>query len=156
MWALLIPTIPITLIKNYTNLSYVSMTGIACGIAATILLISYCSEQLATGNYPHEEVKVFDLNAVFGHVGIAIFLFQRNAIVINVRAETKHRHRYPKLLYWAVICIILWYFLISLVSYFTFRSELKSYVTYNLIPDNLVSILTNLFFSINTLTSYPV
>ena len=31
-----------------------------------------------------------------------------------------------------------------------------SYITYNLTPDNAMSVLINLFFTINTFTSYPV
>ena len=93
MWILLIPTIGVCLIRTYTRLSYVSMTGIFFGIIATILLVIYCASELKAGNYAHEPVKVFDLNEVFGHIGIAIFLFQRNAIVINLRASAVHRHK---------------------------------------------------------------
>ena len=76
--------------------------------------------------------------------------------MLNLRHTAKHRHRYPSLLYYSILTVMVWYFTISLTSYFTFRSETKSYITYNLVPDEWLSICVNLFFAINTLTSYPV
>lgn len=43
-WLLIIPTIPICLIKTYTYLSYVSMAGIGCAFLGGILLIAICGD----------------------------------------------------------------------------------------------------------------
>ena len=59
-YLLMIPTIPICLIKSYTKLSYVSLGGIACATLGSLLLIAYCSIKLAEDQYIHEEVKTFD------------------------------------------------------------------------------------------------
>ena len=51
-YLMLIPTIPLSLLKTYTYLSYVSMTGVACALVGGFLLIGYCSNELVVGTEP--------------------------------------------------------------------------------------------------------
>ena len=36
------------------------------------------------------EMKVIDVGQIFGNIGVAVCLFEGNAIVTNIRAETKN------------------------------------------------------------------
>jgi amino acid permease len=85
---MLIPTIPLSLLKTYTYLSYVSMSGIACACIGGCLLIGYCTDKLATGTAPEGDIKIFEYTQFFGYVGIAMFSFEGNGIVINLKAAS--------------------------------------------------------------------
>jgi len=64
---------------------------------------------------------VFDIGQFFGYIGIAMFSFEGNGIVINLRAETKDKKSYPSLLRGAIASIIVWFMIIAIVSYATFK-----------------------------------
>ena len=153
---LLIPTIPISLIKTYSFLSYVSLFGIVLGLIGTFMLITYCAGDLIDGTYVKEEVVVFDIKEVLSHIGIAIFVFQRNSVILNLQANAKNKERYPYLLYLAVFIVMIWYMCIAFVGYFDFRSKTEEFITSNLEPLGPFEITTNLMFCANALTSYPI
>lgn len=154
---MLIITIPLSLVKTYTYLSYVSMVGIACALVGGFMLIGYCSDTIATGHQVAGEMKLFDIKAFFGYIGIAMFAFEGNGVVINLKAEARDKQRYPLLLQLAILSIIIWFMVIGTLSYATFKSEagLYDYVTSNL-PLSAFTIAINILFCINTLTSYPL
>lgn len=129
---MMIPTIPICLIKTYTYLSYVSMGGISCALLGGILLISYCGDKLSHDTYVHEDMKVFDVSQFFGYIGIAMFIFEGNGIVLNLNNEAKDKSKYPKILVSAVITVIIWYLCLSMVCYSTYRGQTGEFITDNL------------------------
>jgi len=88
---MLIITIPLSLVKTYTYLSYVSIFGIACALVGGFMMIGYCSEIIATGQQVQGEMKLFNVKAFFGYIGIAMFAFEGNAVVINLRAEARNK-----------------------------------------------------------------
>lgn len=58
---MIIPTLPISFIRNYTYLSFVSLPGIVVGIIGTIMILIYCGHSLSDGNYNHEPNKDFNV-----------------------------------------------------------------------------------------------
>jgi amino acid permease len=120
---MLVVTIPLSIIKTYTYLSYVSMVGIFCATLGGMILIGFCSNQLVTNQAPSGEVKVFDISQFFGYVGIAMFAFEGNGIVINLKAATLNKQRYPSLLRFAMVTIIVWYMILATVSYATYKDQ---------------------------------
>eukprot|EP00347_Sterkiella_histriomuscorum_P016583 403352633 len=152
---LMIPTIPICLIKTYTYLSYVSMTGIFCAFLGGIIMIGICGSELNNGTYVHEPVRVFDVENFFGYIGIAMFIFEGNGIVLNLNHEAKDKKKYPKILTSAVITVITWYMIMTFVCYFTYRGLSMEYITSNL-KINGLTIFVYILFSYNAIASYPV
>jgi amino acid permease len=154
---MLIITIPLSLLKSYTYLSYVSMVGIACALVGGFMMIGYCSDTIASGHQVAGDMEVFNIKAFFGYIGIAMFAFEGNGVVINLKAEARDKNRYPVILQLAILSIIVWYMTIGTLSYATFKAEtgLHDYVTSNL-PLSAFTIPINIFFCINTLTSYPI
>ena len=128
---MLVIAIPLSLIKTYTYLSYVSFAGISCTLVGGLMLIGYCSNEIALGHTKDLPVKVFDVSQFFGYIGIAMFSFEGNGIVINLKAEAKDKKVYPSLLRLAILTVIVWYMVIAFVTYATFKSEtgLTDYVT---------------------------
>ena len=123
-------TIPLSLLKTYTYLSYVSMAGIGCSLLAGLLLIGYLSNELATGHAVPGSVKVFDFGQFFGYMGIAMFAFEGNGIVINLKAEAQDKKRYPHLLRMSILTVIVWYMIIANIAYATYKGDagLKDYI----------------------------
>ncbi|CDW84980.1 UNKNOWN [Stylonychia lemnae] len=152
---MLIPTIPISLIKTYTYLSYVSMVGILCAVTGGIMMIGYMGKELEDGTYVQEDMKLFDVSQFFGHIGIAMFIFEGNGVVLNLNHVAKNQKKYPSILTSAVVSVIIWYLIISCIGYSTFRGEVKEYVTSNL-PISGFTILIYVLFSFNAIASYPV
>ena len=115
-------TIPLSLLKTYTYLSYVSIAGIATGLIGGLLLIGYCGNVIAAGEADPGSMKVFDISQFFGYIGIAMFAFEGNGVVINLRAEAKDKDKYPRILRSAVLTIISCYMILSMIAYGTFKS----------------------------------
>ena len=62
IYILILPSIPISMIKTYTYLSYVSMAGVAGSFLAGLMMIGYCGNKLENDTYVHSEIKVFDIS----------------------------------------------------------------------------------------------
>jgi amino acid permease len=91
IYLLLIPSIPISMIKTYTYLSYVSMFGIFGATIGGFMMIGFLSNKLSNDDYSHEELNLFDISSIFANIGITIFVFEGNGVVINLRAEAKNK-----------------------------------------------------------------
>jgi hypothetical protein len=102
-------------------------------------------------------MKIFEVKEFFGYIGIAMFAFEGNGVVINLRAEARDKVRYPTILNLAIFVIIVWYMILATLAYATFKGDAGSYdyVTSNL-PLNAFTIPINILFCINALTSYPL
>jgi len=43
-------------------------------------------------------IVYFDFLGMIGHIGVAMFVFEGNAVIMNVRAEAKNKDKYPLML----------------------------------------------------------
>ncbi len=102
-------------------------------------------------------IKLFDVSQFFGYIGIAMFSFEGNGIVINLRAAARNKRKFPNLLKAALLTIIIWYMILGSLSYATYKQETEKedYITQNL-PINAFTIVINIVLSINAITSYPL
>jgi len=95
---LTIPALPISFIETYTFLSYFVMFGMTVAMAGLFSMMGLCSKEiyLNTGCDPSNpdlglcETKIFNPAEVFGHIGFAMYMFEGNACVVNIRAEAKN------------------------------------------------------------------
>jgi amino acid permease len=94
---LTIPALPVSFIRTYTFVSYVVMVGITVAIAGLVSMMGYTTEVMTnkTGcnvlEPPYEcSIQTWSTIGVFGHIGFAMFVFEGNAAVINIRSEAKH------------------------------------------------------------------
>lgn len=84
-----------------------------------------------------------------------MFIFEGNGIVLNLNNEAKDKRKYPNILSGAVVTVIIWYMVLSMVCYFTYRGQAEDYITANL-AINGFTIFLYVLFSLNAITSYPV
>lgn len=92
---------------------------------------------------------------VFGHIGVAMFVFEGNAVIMNVRAETKNKKQYPKILVLAIVSTLSLFMVFALICYLTFGEDTNSILTLSL-PVNGFSIFVITCVCVNALCSYPV
>lgn len=55
----------------------------------------------------------------------------------------------------AILSVIIWYMLVAVISYLTYKQDTMEYVTSNL-EINAFTIVINILFCINAITSYPI
>ena len=93
---------------------------------------------------------------MFGNIGVAIFVFEGNACVINVRSETKNQDKYHIILSSAVGTIMTLFMVFSTFGYVVYKGETNPIFTLNLQPIN--GLVTFILFCVcmNAFVSYPV
>jgi hypothetical protein len=131
------------------------MSGIFGAILGGILLMSYMGKELSDGHAAPGDIKLFDISQVFGYIGITIFVFEGNGVVINLRSEAQNKKAYPLILKMAVLSIVVWYMSLSTVSYITYKNTIKDFITESL-PITAFTIFIHICISYNALTSYPI
>ncbi len=58
---------------------------------------------------------------MMGHIGVAMFVFEGNAVIMNVRAETKNQDKYPMILKLAIIFTVCLFMSFASICYLTYR-----------------------------------
>ena len=58
---------------------------------------------------------------MLGHIGVAMFVFEGNAVIMNVRAETKDINRYPIILNGAILFTVVLFMSFASLCYLTYR-----------------------------------
>lgn len=87
---LTIPALPISWIESYTFLSYFMGAAVSIATLGMALIFAYLGAKIHNNETVEGDIKVFDTFQVFGNLGVAMFVFEGNAVVINIRAETKN------------------------------------------------------------------
>lgn len=149
-------SIPMSWIRTYTMLSYFSIVGVLGCCIGICMLLGWCSALIADGKDHISEVKLWNTVNFFGHLGLAMFAFEGNGVVLNIRNETKNKHKYPVILISAMFFLIIVYMVNAVLCYFTFGPKVKDFVTVDLKPLDAYSISMIVLFIFNALTSYPL
>lgn len=85
-----------------------------------------------------------------------MYIFDGNAVVINIRAEARDKSRYPIILKRAVLFALILFLFFSTICYSVFREDAKPILTMNFYPLNALVIFIFACVCINALTSYPI
>lgn len=70
--------------NTYTCLSYLSTAAIFVGMSSLLLTTAMSSHEIGKNN---DDLNVFNLPYMFGYASTVFFIFEGNAVVLNVRAE---------------------------------------------------------------------
>ena len=123
MLLLTIPALPICWIETYSMLSYFSMFGIGMAIIGMLVMFGMLGNKLAKDEEVKGDLKVFDFFAFFGNIGVAMFVFEGNAVVINVRSEAKNQNKYGRILTSAIMTILTIFMIFSTFGYYVYKDE---------------------------------
>ena len=102
------------------------------------------------------EIKTFDVLQFFGNIGVAMYVFEGNAVVINVASEAKSLKSYEKILTSAILSVMAFFMVFSTFAYMVYKSETNSIFTLNLEPINGLVSFVLFCVCINALISYPI
>ena len=69
--------------------------------------------------------------AFFGNIGVAIFVFEGNAVVINVHSEAKNPDKFNKILASAITTIMSLFMVFATFAYYVYRDETNPIFTLN-------------------------
>ena len=151
-----IPALPIGFIETYTFLSYFVMFGIGMATLGMVMIFGYLGEKLARDEQVMGDLKVFDAYQTVGNLGVAMFVFEGNAVVINVRAETINQHKYPKILTSGIVSVLTLFMVFAIVAYATYKGDCNSIFVLNMQPITWYVTFVYFCVCINCFISYPV
>lgn len=87
MVLLTIPVILLSFLGSFKAMSWLSIPSIIIAIMGMITILSYSIERISdTTRVYTEEVKLFDMSAMLGRIGVIMHIFGSPA-VINVQNE---------------------------------------------------------------------
>jgi len=129
---LTLPALPICWIETYTSLSYLSVSAIAAAIAAMICIFYYCMDMLIEGTSVQGDVNYFNLGGIFGHIGVAMFVFEGNACVVNIRDESIDKQSFPRVLTAGVFSTLALFVVFGTVAYLAFLDQSNPIISTNL------------------------
>ena len=89
-------------------------------------MFGYMGKKLTSEDTVEGEVKMFDIPQIFGHIGLAMLVFEGNGSIINVRAESKNPQRFTKVFTAAIISVIVLFMVFSSIAYITYKDDCKS------------------------------
>ena len=142
---------------SYTFLSYLSIPSIIIAITGMLCIFFYSFRELALGNTSNSPLNYFDLESILGRIGLAMYIFDGNAIVVNIRAEAGDKKaRYPKILKSAIIFDLLLFIFFSSICYYVYREHSHPIFTMGLLPMDGLVVFILCCICFNALTSYPV
>ena len=118
---LTIPAMPICWFETYTFLSYFSIAGISVALIGMICIFGFCINLFATHTAVYTPINYFDFSGMMGHIGVAMFVFEGNAVIMNVRAETKDQTKYPIILKLAILFTVCLFMSFASICYLTYR-----------------------------------
>lgn len=131
MVILTVPALSISMFETFTFLSYVAMVGITIAVIGMVSMFGYCGEHISSGKVVDAPLMWFNVKAIFGHIGVAMFTFEGNACIINVRAEAKNQDRFSKILVAGILTTVTLFMIFGLVGYLTYRDTTESILTLN-------------------------
>ena len=112
---------PICWFESYTFLSYFSIAGISVALVGMVCMFGFFINLLATNEAVYTPVNWFNISGMFGHIGVAMFVFEGNAVIMNVRAEARHKDKYPFILKSAILFTVILFMSFASLCYITYR-----------------------------------
>lgn len=146
---------PICWIETYTFLSYFSIAGITVALIGMLGMFGVCFDALANHEAVYTDLRYFDFPGMIGHIGVAMFLFEGNAVIMNVRAEAKEKEKYPSILILSILSTITLFLTFASVCYITYRDTTNDIFVLTLKLNGL-TIFIRACTCFNCLCSYPV
>lgn len=122
MLILIMPVILMSAIGSYRFLSYLSIPSILIAILGMLCIFYYSFSEMASGKTSNESLNWFDPWKTLGRIGLAMYLFDGTAIIINVSAEAgSNKKRYPRILMRAVFFDLILFLCFATICYSVYR-----------------------------------
>jgi hypothetical protein len=113
-----------------------------------------CIDKIINQDISSAELIYFDTVGVLGHLGAAMYTFDANVVILNVKAETRNPHKFNQIFNLAVFLSISLFMLFASICYYTYRADSQGIFTLTL-PVNIFTIFLKIGVCFNALLSYP-
>jgi amino acid permease len=141
--------------RTFKFLSYFCAFGILLAVIAMGCIFAICSNNIVQGTDVQGPIKIFDIQAIFGQVGVAMFVFEGNAVILNLRDEARDRKNFPSTLKVSIITTIGVFMVFASIGYIAFKDETEDILTLNL-EMTPFTIFIRLCTCVNAMVSYPL
>jgi len=91
MLILVIPVILMSSIDSYKFLGSLSIPSVMIAITGMLCIFYYSFSQISLSSSHHTDLKLFDFDKILGRIGLAMYIFDGNSIVVNIRAEANEK-----------------------------------------------------------------
>lgn len=123
--------------------------------ASMIMILEICAKKAIKNEISETEFKLFDIRGVLGYIGVAMYTYDANVIVLNIKAEAENEEKYKGIFKRAALFSIIVFLSFTSVCYYTYREESKDMFTMTL-PMDAFSNLVRIGVCINAMFSYPM
>ena len=120
-----------------------------------ICILSICTSKAANNDISDTEFKWFDLGGVLGYIGVAMYTYDGNVVVLNLKAEAESEKQYLKIFRKATVFSISVFMVFTTVCYYAYREDSQDMFTMTL-PMDTLSNLVRLGVCFNAMFSYPM
>lgn len=159
MLILIVPVIMMSQVGSYRFLGSLSIPSVFIAITGMLCIFYYSFSQMAVGSLTSHnyELKYFDMGAILGRIGLAMYIFDGNAIVVNIYAESNEKKvYYPRILVKAIVFSLVLFTCFATICYLVYREDTQPIFTMSLVPMNTMVVFIMGCICINALTSYPI
>lgn len=139
--------------NTYTCLSYLSTAAIFVGMSSLLLTTAMSSHEIGKHD---DDLNLFNLSYMFGYASTVFFIFEGNAVVLNVRAEAINKANFSNLLMWSQFVTVMTYSLFAIANYMAYGNGMEITIFVNLAPMSGTVIFIMGCFSFNIIITYPV
>lgn len=147
--------IPISWLKTFTFISYISLFANVSIIFALVTIMFYSERTYEQEPELHENLRYLDPTAMPLFFGIAVFNFEGNGVILNLHSSMKEPEKFEPLMRNVLIAVIFILVTFAICSYEAFGYKINDMVTLNLPHDNLTSTV-QLMYCLALLGSYPL
>lgn len=147
--------IPISWLKTFTFISYISLFANLSIVFALTTIMFYSGHQYMDKPQLHANLRYLDPSALPLFFGIAVFNFEGNGVILNIHSSMKNPEEFEPLMRNVIIGVIFILVIFSITSYEAFGYTINDMVTLNLPHDDLTSTV-QLIYCLALLGSYPL
>lgn len=147
---------PMAWVRSLSVWSKGYFIGIVMIVFTTLLISIFSAKNLITDGPQNEGFKPFNKDKMWSMIGFSFYSFEGIGPLLPVMLESKNPLRFPKILKYALITLVIYFTLFGLISYKYFGDMNEPIVINNMDNNNLAIKVTKLLFCVNLVFSYPI
>jgi len=145
--------IPLSWTRKFKSLAYASFLANIAIIFSLGVILWYGGAAVESND--HRQVKQFDFPRIPLFFGVAVFCFEGNAIVLNVKASMKEPKKFESVLIWTMVVVCALVMTVAGLSYYAYGANTQDIITLNL-PENTLTSITQGLYAFGLLCSYQI
>jgi amino acid permease len=159
MLLLMFPVILMSMAGSYKFLGALSVPSLVIALVGMMVMLVNSFYLAARGEIEghSSSLEYFDTIKMLGRIGLAMYIFDANAIILSVSYEANEKRvYYPKVLMWSLAFSLAVFTLFATICYYVYRDQAEPIFTMSLVPLNAINVFILACISFNALTSYPL